>query len=61
MATTTTTAGVPTEEEVRRIVAELRPVIDAADSPERVEGFTTVLKDGVSKSALTHYRTGGNR
>lgn len=28
MATNTTTAWVPTAEEVRRIVAELRPVID---------------------------------
>jgi hypothetical protein len=28
MATTTTTPWVPTAEEVRRIVAELRPVID---------------------------------
>jgi len=46
MATTTTTAWVPTAEEVRRIVAELRPVIDECVS--RSHRFLDVASTGAA-------------
>lgn len=40
---------------------ELRPVVDAADSPERVENLNTVLRDGLSQNAINHFLYGGTR
>jgi Flp pilus assembly protein CpaB len=40
---------------------ELRPVLDPADSPERVENLQTVLKDGLSQAAISRYVNGGSR
>ena len=37
----------------------LRPVANAADSPEDVEGLPSLLKDGVSASKLQHFTNGG--
>jgi Flp pilus assembly protein CpaB len=37
----------------------LRPVSNAADSPEDVEGLPSLLKDGVSASKFQHFTNGG--
>jgi hypothetical protein len=33
----------------------LRPVANASDSPEDIEGITSLLKDGASSTNLQHY------
>jgi len=33
----------------------LRPVANASDSPEEIEGITSLLKDGASSANLQHY------
>ena len=38
---------------------ELRPVVDAADSPERVESIDSVLHDGLSSAAWNRVLNGG--
>jgi len=37
---------------------QLRPVANASDSPEDIEGIQSVLKDGASSAAITHYLNG---
>jgi Flp pilus assembly protein CpaB len=39
----------------------LRPVANATDSPEDVEGGPSMLKDGVNAANLQHYANGGGR
>jgi len=39
----------------------LRPVANATDSPEDLEGATSMLKDGVSGASLQHFQNGGGR
>jgi Flp pilus assembly protein CpaB len=36
----------------------LRPVANATDSPEDIEGIQSMLKDGASSAALKHYASG---
>jgi len=40
---------------------QLRAPANATDSPEDVEGITSVLKDGVSPANLKHFLQGGSR
>jgi hypothetical protein len=37
----------------------LRPIANASDSPEDVEGISSLLKDRVSAANYQHYTTGG--
>jgi Flp pilus assembly protein CpaB len=39
----------------------LRPVANATDTPEDVEGTVSMLKDGVSGASLQHFQNGGGR
>jgi Flp pilus assembly protein CpaB len=39
----------------------LRPVTNAADSPEDLEGQTSMLKDGISASKFQHFLTGSGK
>lgn len=39
----------------------LRPVANATDSPEDVEGSTSMLKDGVNAANMQHFAAGGGR
>jgi Flp pilus assembly protein CpaB len=39
----------------------LRPVSNAADSPEDIEGLPSLLKDGVSASKFQHFTNGGSK
>ena len=40
---------------------ELRPVVDAQDSAERLDGWVTVLTEGVANAAWTHFKEGNLR
>jgi len=40
---------------------ELRPVIDAQDSAERLDGWVTVLTEGVASTAWEHFKEGNLR
>jgi hypothetical protein len=39
----------------------LRPVTNAADSPEDLEGQTSILKDGLNARNFQHYLTGSGK
>jgi hypothetical protein len=39
----------------------LRPVANATDSPEDIEGSASMLKDGVNAANLQHFAIGGGR
>jgi hypothetical protein len=38
---------------------QLRPPANATDSPEDIEGSTSLLKDGISQANLQHFIGGG--